>query len=68
MKIVEQVCRMKASASLLKAEYPTENLFQIFVNGRLQDKSTCVIEGENINFGFDCLVAGDVVQIFYCLS
>ncbi len=43
MRIVEQVCRMKESASILKAEYPAECLFQVFVNGRLQDKSTCLI-------------------------
>jgi len=68
MRIVEQVCRMKESASILKAEYSTESLFQVFVNGRLQDKSTCIIEEENINFGFDGLVPGDVVQLFYCIS
>lgn len=67
MQIVEQVCRMKETVSVLKAEYPTESLFQVFVNGRLQDRSTCVIEGQTINFGFDCLVPGDIVQLFYCL-
>ena len=45
MRIVEQVCRMKETASILKTEYPAECLFQVFVNGRLQDKSTCIIEG-----------------------
>lgn len=68
MHIAEQVCRMKESTSVLKAEYPAECLFQVFVNGRLQDKATCIVKGENINFGFDCLVPGDVVQMFYCIS
>ncbi len=68
MPVMEQVCRMKESARILIAEYPAESIFQIFVNGRLQDKSTCIIEGQNIDFGFDGLVPGDVVQIFYFIS
>ena len=68
MRIVEQFCQVKERTSILKAEYPTECLFQVFVKGRLQPKSTYSIEGDQINFGFDCLAPGDVVQMFYLIA
>lgn len=65
MRIVEQVHRITERTAVIKAEYPAEGLFQVFVKGRLQDKRTYTVKGENIDFGFDCLVPGDVVQLFY---
>lgn len=65
MPIVEQALRVTERTSVVKAEYPTHCLFQVFVKGRLQDKRTYKIDEENVDFGFDCLVPGDVVQIFY---
>jgi hypothetical protein len=65
MHIVEQAFRVKERISVVKAEHPTENLFQVFVKGRLQDQGTYSIKGGNIDFGFDCLVPGDIVQMFY---
>ena len=67
MRIVEQTLRITERTEIVKAQYPTEGLFQVFVKGRLQDSRTYTVEGENINFGFDCLVPGDIVQIFYLL-
>lgn len=68
MRIVEQVLHVKERTSIIKADYPTNGLFQVFVKGRLQDKNTYKVENEYINFGFDCLVPGDVVQLFYFIS
>jgi hypothetical protein len=68
MRIVEQSLRVTERTSIIKAEYPTENLFQVFVKGRLQDRDTYSLENGTINFGFDCLVPGDIVQIFYTTS
>ncbi|HMM19158.1 MAG TPA: hypothetical protein PKA10_00380 [Selenomonadales bacterium] len=65
MRIVEQAFRVTERTSLVKADHPTETLFQVFVKGRLQDKRTYTLSGDTIDFGFDCLVPGDVVQIFY---
>lgn len=65
MRIVEQVFRVTENTSIVKADYSTAYLFQVFVKGRLQDKRTYSIEGDYLDFGFDCLTAGDVVQIFY---
>ncbi len=65
MRIVEQAFRVTERISIVKADYPTNCLYQVFVNGRLQYQATYSIEGENIDFGFDCLVRGDLVQLFY---
>lgn len=65
MSIVEQTLRIPARTTLIKTEHPAVYLFQLFVNGRLQDKGTYNINGDTIDFGFDCLVDGDFVQIFY---
>lgn len=65
MRIVEQAFRVTERISIVKSDYPTDYLFQVFVNGRLQYQATYSIEGENIDFGFDCLVRGDLVQLFY---
>ncbi len=65
MRIVEQAFRVTERISIVKSDYPTDCLFQVFVNGRLQYQATYSIEGENIDFGFDCLVRGDLVQLFY---
>ncbi|MDR3592742.1 MAG: hypothetical protein P4N41_24050 [Negativicutes bacterium] len=68
MKIVEQTARIEGRTSEIRAEYDAAGIFQVFVKGRLQDRGTYFIEGQTINFGFDCLVRGDIVQIFYCLT
>jgi len=65
MQIVEQAFRVTERTSIVKSDYPTDCLYQFFVNGRLQYKTTYSIEGENIDLGFDCLVRGDLVQLFY---
>lgn len=65
MSIVEQAFLVSERTSIVKAEHPTSCLFQVFVKGRLQYRDTYSIEGENIDFGFDCLVPGDLVQFFY---
>jgi len=67
MDIVEQAFRVTERTSIVQSDYPTDCLFQVFVNGRLQYKATYSIEGENINLGFDCLVLGDLVQLFYII-
>jgi len=67
MDIVEQAFRVTERTSIVKSDYPTDCLFQVFVNGRLQYKATYSIEDENINLGFDCLVLGDLVQLFYII-
>ncbi len=67
MRIVEQAFRVTTRTSIMKAAHPTDSIFQVFVKGRLQDKQSYKINGENINFGFDCLVPGDLVQVFYFL-
>jgi len=67
MDIVEQAFRVTERTSIVKSDYPTDSLFQVFVNGRLQYKATYSIEGENINLGFDCLVRGDLVQLFFII-
>lgn len=65
MQIIEQAFRTKERTSIVKAAHPTEHIFQVFVKGLLQDRRTYKLDGENIDFGFDCLVPGDFVQIFY---
>ncbi len=67
MRIVEQVFNVTEHTRIAKADYPTESLFQVFVRGRLQDKRTYLVDGETIDFGFDCLVPGDVIQMFYLI-
>ncbi len=67
MKIVEQIIRVKERTSQIQVDYDTSHVFQVFVKGRLQDPHTYNFQGQTINFGFDCLVAGDMVQIFYFL-
>jgi len=67
MRIVEQVSHIKERTAIIKAEYPADSLFQVFVKGRLQDKGTYTVKGQDIDFGFDCLVPGDIVQMFYFL-
>lgn len=68
MRIVEQILRVTERTEIVKAQYPAKCLFQVFVKGRLQDSRTYSVEGENINFGFDCLVPGDIVQMFYLVD
>lgn len=68
MKIVEQTVRVTERTTEIMAEYDAAGIFQVFVKGRLQDRGTYFIEGQTINFGFDCLVRGDIVQIFYFVS
>ncbi|MDR3564880.1 MAG: hypothetical protein P4N59_26075 [Negativicutes bacterium] len=68
MKIVEQTIRIQERTSDIQAEHSTECLFQVFVKGRLQDRNTYFIKGQTINFGFDCLVPGDLVQLFFLIS
>ena len=65
MRIVEQAFRVTERTSIMKGDYPTDCIFQVFVKGRLQNKGTYSIKGEHIDFGFDCLVPGDLVQVFY---
>lgn len=65
MRIVEQAFPVKERTNIVKTEYPAECLFQVFVKGRLQDRDTYSINGDHIDFGFDCLVPGDFVQLFY---
>jgi hypothetical protein len=67
MSIVEQTVRITERTSLIKTDHPAQYLFQVFVKGRLQDKGTYNIDGGTIDFGFDCLVPGDFVQLFYFL-
>lgn len=68
MRIVEQVSRITERTSVIKAKYPVDGLFQVFVKGRLQDKGTYTVKGEDIDFGFDCLVPGDIVQLFFLIQ
>ena len=65
MRIVEQVYRITERIRVIKAEYSADCLFQVFVKGRLQDKATYTVKGQDVDFGFDCLVPGDIVQLFY---
>lgn len=67
MRIVEQALKATTRTSILKADYPTDHIFQVFVKGRLHDRQSYKLDGDQINFGFDCLVPGDLVQIFYLL-
>ncbi|MBP2644382.1 MAG: hypothetical protein H6Q67_2269 [Firmicutes bacterium] len=68
MKIIEQTLRIQERTSEIQADYDTSTIFQVFVKGRLQDRSTYFIKSQIINFGFDCLVPGDLVQIFYFID
>jgi len=68
VKIIEQTLRIQERTSEIQADYDTSTIFQVFVKGRLQDRSTYFIKGQIINFGFDCLVPGDLVQIFYFID
>lgn len=65
MHIVEQTYRITHRTQLLKTDHPAKYLFQVFVNGRLQNRGTLNINSDTIDFGFDCLVSGDFVQLFY---
>lgn len=67
MRIVEQSFIATDRMNAVKTEYPPETLFQVFVKGKLQYRPSYLIEEGNIVFGFDCLQAGDIVQIFYLL-
>jgi hypothetical protein len=67
MQIVEQTFRITERTRLIKTDHQAQYLFQVFVNGRLQDKGTYTINGDTIDFGFDCLVPGDFGQMFYFL-
>lgn len=67
MRIVEQSFIATDRMTAVKAEHPAETLFQVFVKGKLQYRASYLIEEGNIVFGFDCLQAGDIVQIFYLL-
>jgi hypothetical protein len=67
MRIVEQSFIATDRMTAVKTEYPAETLFQVFVKGKLQYRPSYLIEDGNIVFGFDCLQAGDIVQIFYLL-
>ena len=67
MRIVEQSFIATDRMTDIKAEYPVEALFQVFVKGKLQYGPSYRLEGIMIIFGFDCLQTGDVVQIFYQL-
>ena len=67
MRIVEQSFIATDRTTAVKTEYPAETLFQVFVKGKLQYRPSYLIEDGNIVFGFDCLQAGDIVQIFYLL-
>ncbi len=67
MRIVEQSFIATDRMTDIKAEYPVDNLFQVFVKGKLQYGPSYRLEGNMIIFGFDCLQTGDVVQIFYQL-
>lgn len=68
MRIVEQSFIASERLTAMKAEYPTTAIFQVFVKGKLQFGPSYRIEDDTIVFGFDCLQAGDVVQIFYLLD
>ncbi len=65
MRIVEQSFIATERLTAVKAEYPAEAIFQVFVKGKLQYRPSYRIEDSTVVFGFDCLQAGDVVQIFY---
>lgn len=67
MQIVEQTFRITQRTRYINTKHPAQHLFQLFVNGRLQDKGTYSIDGDTIDFGFDCLVPGNFVQAFYFL-
>jgi hypothetical protein len=67
MRIVEQSFIATDRMTDIKAAYPVESLFQVFVKGKLQYGPSYRLEGDMIIFGFDCLQTGDVVQIFYQL-
>jgi hypothetical protein len=67
MRIVEQAFRVTARTSIMKTDHPADCIFQVFVKGRLQDRQSYKIDKEHINFGYDCLVPGDLVQLFYLL-
>lgn len=67
MRIVEQSFIATDRMTDIKAEYPVDTLFQVFVKGKLQYGPSYRLEGNMIIFGFDCLQTGDVVQIFYQL-
>ena len=68
MRIVEQAFIATERLTAVKAEYPVQTIFQVFVKGKLQYGPSYRLEGENVIFGFDCLQAGDAVQIFYLID
>ena len=68
MRIVEQSFITTDRMTAVKTEYPPEALFQVFVKGKLQYRPSYLLEDGHIVFGFDCLQAGDIVQIFYLLD
>lgn len=68
MRIVEQAFIATERLTSVKAEYPARAIFQVFVKGKLQYGPSYRIEDDTVVFGFDCLQAGDVVQIFYVMD
>ena len=67
MRIAEQAFIATDRMNSIKIEHPAETLFQVFVKGKLQYRPSYLIEDGKVVFGFDCLQAGDIVQIFYLL-
>ena len=67
MRIVEQSFRATERMDIVKTEYPSDTLFQVFVKGRLQPRTSYIVEAGTVDFGFDVLVPGDFVQMFYLL-
>ena len=67
MRIVEQSFIATDRMTAVKTEYTEEKLYKVIVTGKLQYRPSYLIEDGNIVFGFDCLQAGDIVQIFYLL-
>lgn len=65
MRIVEQVFRVPQRMEVITTQYDTAQLFQVFVKGRLQDPGTYRVGDGCVDFGYDCLNPGDVVQLFY---
>lgn len=68
MRIVEQSFIATERMTAIRTEYPAKALFQVFVKGKLQYGPSYRVEDETVYFGFDCLQAGDAVQMFYLLD
>ena len=67
MRIVEQSFIATDRMNSISVEHPANTLFQVFVKGKLQYRPSYLVEDGKVVFGFDCLQAGDIVQIFYLL-